>query len=72
MSTINSILHNDQKQLLLEPPGTDFADKSRRSRGTTQRVRAWNFLAFFVTLQSFALDTYRIIHEFKYGIFFQP
>ena len=63
MSTINSILHNDQKQLLLEPPGTDFADKSQRIRGTTQRVRACNFLTFF-TLHFFALDTYRIIHTF--------
>ena len=46
--TIDSILHNDQKQLLLEPRGTDFADKSQRIRGTTQRVRACNFLTFFL------------------------
>ena len=48
MSSFNSILHNDQKQLLLEPRGTDFADKSQRIRGTTQRVRACNFLTFFL------------------------
>ena len=53
MSTINSILHNDQKQLLLEPRGTDFADKSQRIRGTTQRVRACNFWTFFA-FESFA------------------
>ena len=61
--TINSILHNDQKQLLLEPRGTDFADKNQRIRGTTQKVRACNFWHYFA-LQSFALDTYWIIHKF--------